>query len=100
MKKIIKVMIPLAIVVTVILGVRWFAGTQMWQRTKKNFQSQVSGLDRIIEVYDINGKMIKKIEGKMDIEHKDNSLQWVDVKTNKKGNVYYGDNYTVIVKEK
>jgi hypothetical protein len=61
MKKIIVFMAGLFIIGSL-------AGCSVIERQAKDVQSQWTGLDRIVTVYDMNGKPIKTYEGKIDIE--------------------------------
>lgn len=83
-----------------ILTITALTGCQSIDRMKKDYESEIHGLNRTIEVYNMDGKLIKKIEGKMDIERDGRNIMWVDAETKKKGNIYYGNNTTVIIKEK
>lgn len=44
------------------------AGCESWNRTVKNFDSSVNGLQRIALVYDQSGNAIKTYKGKFDVE--------------------------------
>lgn len=54
--------------VTALLMVVVLSGCQGWDRTVKNFDSSINGLNRKAEVYDANGKIIKTYTGKFDVE--------------------------------
>lgn len=42
-------------------------GCESWNRIKKNFGSSVEGLNRTVEVYTLDGKLLKEYKGKLDI---------------------------------
>ncbi|QDP40275.1 hypothetical protein [Radiobacillus deserti] len=54
-------------------GLFWyFTQTASGQRAVKSLDSNVSGgLERTVEVYDYNGKLVEKYEGKIDIREQD-----------------------------
>lgn len=77
----------------------YFRGTARGIRYSKDLKSEYSnGIPREIKVYNSNGKLIMEEKGKFDIKHSSRSLQYVD-QHNKKHNIYYGDNATVVVNE-
>ncbi|KRM06989.1 hypothetical protein FC89_GL000298 [Liquorilactobacillus ghanensis DSM 18630] len=78
----------------------WFLShTATGIRTVKNFQSETNnGIERDITVYNADGKAIMHFKGKFDVSHQNRSLQYVD-QHNRKHNIYFGDNTTVIVNE-
>lgn len=89
----------LAIAAVFALALPSLTGCATWERAKKDFHSEMSdGLPREIVVYNIEGKKIFEDKGTFDIRRDEQSLQYVD-NTNKKHNIYFGDNTTVIVKE-
>ncbi|MCP0885901.1 hypothetical protein LB941_00950 [Ligilactobacillus sp. WILCCON 0076] len=100
-----KAVITIIIVVGVIIfGIGscsyWYLNhTASGVRTVKDFKSETSnGIEREITVYNADGKAIMHFKGKFDISHSSRSLQYVD-QQNRKHNIYFGDNTTVIVNE-
>jgi hypothetical protein len=43
-------------------------GCESWDRTVKDFNSSVNGMQRTAQVYDQNGNVIKTYTGKFDVE--------------------------------
>lgn len=43
-------------------------GCESWNRTKKDFSSNIKGLNRTVKVYSQDGKLIKEYKGKLDVE--------------------------------
>lgn len=52
----------LVFLVTVLLN-----GCQVVNRGFKNFMSETVGLNRVVEVYDYNGNLLKTYEGRIDV---------------------------------
>jgi hypothetical protein len=77
--------------------IAWYlTGTESGKRTVKSFQSDIGhGIERTVYVYDREGDLIKKYEGKFDIETNDNKVLF-DI--NGKRVIIY--NATVIAEEK
>ncbi|WP_259682628.1 hypothetical protein [Lactiplantibacillus pentosus] len=77
----------------------WLNSTASGVRTVKNFQSETgNGIEREIRVYNADGKQIMYEKGKFDVSHKNRSIQYVDQR-NRKHNIYFGDNTSVVVNE-
>lgn len=77
----------------------WLNSTGSGVRTVKNFQSETNnGIEREIRVYNADGKQIMYEKGKFDVSHKNRSIQYVD-QNNRKHNIYFGDNTSVVVNE-
>ena len=91
--------ITAAVVFAVIIGliVWWLFGTQSGQRSIKTLQSNVSGIERTVTVYDINGNVIKEYTGKFDVEY-DESRILFDDEDGKRHVIYYTTG-TVIIDE-
>ena len=90
--------IILAIVIIIIIAgiVVNQASIKRWLKDK---QSEISnGIERTVEVYDINGKLIKKYEGKFDIEWQDDRIKFDD--ENNQRHIIYFKTGTIIVDEK
>ncbi|HHY19567.1 MAG TPA: DUF5052 family protein [Firmicutes bacterium] len=56
-----------ALLVVALVGIS-LVGCKSWERTIKDWESSVSGLNRTITVYSNNGDIIKTYQGKIDIE--------------------------------
>ena len=98
----IVVAIVVAIIgVALIVGpMYWLYGTEPGQRDPKSFASETGGgLERTVEVYDLQGDLIKTYEGKFDIQE-DSTKVFFDLPTedggSKRVQIY---NATVIVEE-
>ena len=52
----------LVVIISIIL-----TGCKVWERTIKDWESNISGLNRTVTVYD-NGEVIRTYKGKIDIE--------------------------------
>lgn len=51
---------------------------ESWERTKKDLTSEYGGgLNRTVEVIGINGEVIKKYEGKFDVEADENKVKFI-----------------------
>ena len=59
-------LISLLVVLLAIAG-----GCESWKRTVKDIGSSVSGLDRTVQVYSHDGKLIKEYKGRIDVEVND-----------------------------
>lgn len=90
MKKKLFLIVTIALIV---LGLT--ACTQQQKRAVKDVQSNLMGLERKIEVYSYDGKLIKTYEGKMDIEANENKVKF---DLDGKRHIIY--NAVVIVEEK
>lgn len=62
-----KKMLGLVLSVGLVVGLSG-CGVASVERGIKDMQSSVTGLDRVVEVYDYNGELLKKYRGKIDIE--------------------------------
>ena len=79
----------------IFLGIHFF-GTESGSRAIKNFSSDLGGLNRTLEVYDMTGNLIKTYEGKFDINNNEQGVIKFDL--NGKRHLIY--NAIVIVDEK
>ena len=90
-----------AVILTILtwVGMRWYyQNTASGQRALKTQKSELNnGIERIIVVYDINGQIIEKYEGKFDIEYKDERIMFDDTEGNR--HIIYFKTGTVIVHE-
>lgn len=74
--------------------------TETGKRALKDQQSNFGdGIDRVVRVYDINGKIIEQYDGKFDIETNNNDYILFDDENGKRHIIYYTTG-TVIVDEK
>ena len=87
----------LAIVVIVGIIVWWFFGTAAGSRSLKTLRSNVSGIERTVTVYDINGNVLKEYTGRFDVEY-DESRILFDDEDGKRHVIYYTTG-TVIIEE-
>lgn len=95
-----------ALIMAVIVGGAMIVGpivystTEKGQRALKDQESNFTGgISRTVEVYDINGNLIKSYEGKFDIEtDKDNYILFDD--ENGQRHIIYFTTGTIIVDEK
>ena len=95
------VTVALAIILCVALffGMRWFY--QNTESGKRAFKSQESnfnaGIERRVEVYDMEGDLIKEYEGKFDVTYDDDRILFDDEKG--KRHVIYYSTGTVVIDE-
>lgn len=68
--KFITIIASILVAAIVIGGICWWSfGTEAGKRAYKDQQSNIAGgLERIIQVFDVNGDLIKEYSGKFDIE--------------------------------
>lgn len=60
--------LPLILSITIsLIALFSLTGCKTWERAFKDFESSISGLDRVVTVYD-NGEVIRTYRGKIDIE--------------------------------
>lgn len=85
-------LISLILIVLIIL-----TGCESWKRTKKDWNSNMSGLDRVLKVYSYDGELIAAYEGKFDISENSNGTK---VKFDIDGKRIIIYNAIVIVEEK
>jgi hypothetical protein len=72
---------------------------ESWERTKKNLESEYGGgLERVLTIYDANGNVIKRYEGKFDIESKSNQIKFIN--NGKVAIIYRSQFHSIIVEEK
>ena len=72
-------------------------GCQSLERDIKDIESDWTGLDRMVEVYDYSGNLIKTYEGKIDIEDSETGGK---IKFDVDGHRYIIYNAIVVVEEK
>lgn len=86
-----------AVVAVVGLILWWYLGTAAGSRALKTLRSNVSGIERTVTVYDINGNILKEYTGKFDVEY-DESRILFDDEDGKRHVIYYTTG-TVIIEE-
>lgn len=80
-------------------GFAWLNNTESGKRTQKSWKSETSGgIERVVTVYDVNGKLIQKYEGKFDVDYDAERIIFDD--ENGKRHVVYYTTGTVIIDEK
>lgn len=96
----IAIVITLLLLITIIVGTVWYYnGTESGKRDMKDWKSNTSGgITRIVTVYDINGKIISRYEGKFDVEYDSDRIKFDD-EEGKRHIIYYTTG-TVIIDEK
>jgi len=87
----------LAVVIIVGLIIWWFFGTAAGSRSLKTLRSNVSGIERTVTVYDINGNILREYNGRFDVEY-DESRILFDDEDGKRHVIYYTTG-TVIIEE-
>ncbi|MGA1862586.1 hypothetical protein OWM07_06855 [Deferribacter thermophilus] len=65
-------------VFTVLFVVIFFGCTQNQKKKIKDFQAETIGIKRVITLYADNGQIIKRWEGRFNIERKGSSLYFID----------------------
>ena len=83
-----------------IVGPIVYSNTESGKRALKDQNSNFnSGIERVVSVYDINGKLIEKYEGKFDVETDNDNYILFDDEEGKRHIIFYKTG-TVIVDEK
>ena len=91
--------IIVVIITILVLFIPLFINRASFGRFMKDVKSEWgNGLERSVEVYDVNGNLIKKYEGKFDIEYDSDRIRFDD--ENGKRHVIYYKTGTIIVDEK
>ena len=88
------------ICVSIMMVMIWYyhstaSGRRVYKSQESNFSN---GIERIVKVYDINGKLITEYDGKFDITYDDDRILFDD--ENGKRHVIYYPTGTVTVDEK
>lgn len=96
---IISMCIASILTVAVLIGMLFYynstaAGKRAFKSQESNFND---GIERIVEVYDATGNLLKKYEGKFDVDYDDDRIIFDD--ENGKRHVIYYPTGTVIVDE-
>lgn len=90
------------IVVSIVLlvGPIVYSNTESGKRALKGQNSNFnSGIERVVSVYDINGKLIEQYEGKFDVETDNDNYILFDDEEGRRHIIFYKTG-TVIVDEK
>lgn len=96
----ISLIITLLLTIGLIAGGFWyFNNTESGKRSIKDIQSNVNkGIERVVTVYDVNGKEIKKYEGRFDVSYDSDRIKFDD-EQGKRHIVYYTTG-TITIDEK
>ena len=96
---IITFVIGIILLMCIIFGELWyFNSTESGKRSLKSQESNLKGgITRHVEVFDVNGKLIKKYQGKFDIDYDDDRIVFDDEKGQR--HIIYYPTGTVIVDE-
>lgn len=89
------------ILISVIVGFQiwYYSNTADGNRALKTQESRLNnGIERTVIVYDVNGQVIQKYEGKFDVTYDDNRILFDD-ENGKRHTVYYSTG-TVVIDEK
>jgi len=81
------------VIILLIIGI--CTGCESWERTKKSWDSEFGGLNRIVNVYSYDGKLIATYEGNIDLETNEEKVLF---DLNGKRYVYYNALVEVIEK--
>ena len=81
--------------VLILLAIGMCTGCESWNRTKKSWDSEFGGLNRVVNVYSYDGKLIATYEGKIDLEENKGKVLF---DLNGKRYVYYNAFVEVIEK--
>lgn len=97
---IVTAIITVALCVGILVGMNaYYNNTESGKRALKSQESNFnSGIDRIVTIYDVNGKVIKQYEGRFDVEYDDDRILFDD--ENGKRHVVYYTTGTVAIDEK
>lgn len=80
-------------------GLAWLNNTESGKRTQKSWESETTGgIERIVSIYDINGKLIQRYEGKFDVSYNSERIIFDD-ENGKRHAIYYTTG-TIIIDEK
>ena len=90
--------IAILVTVSVCFGICWYQlNTESGKRAYKDQQSNLSGgIMRTVQVYDVNGELIKEYEGKFDVETDKETYILFDDEDGKRHIVYFTTGTIVI----
>ena len=88
------------ICIIIMIGMIWYfnstaSGRRAFKTQESNFNN---GIERIVKVYDVNGKLITEYDGKFDITYDDDRILFDD--ENGKRHIVYYPTGTVVIDEK
>ncbi|WP_207655692.1 DUF5052 family protein [Vallitalea okinawensis] len=92
-----KVKMMMLLLTMLLVGILLIGCTESYEREMKDMKSSISGLNRVVYVYDDDGNVMKTYEGQIDIEDNEYGNK-VKFDLNGKRIIIY--NATVIVEEK
>lgn len=97
--KIISFVISAIVIISLTIGMRWYySNTESGKRAMKSQEANFNaGIERRVEVYDMEGDLIKEYEGKFDVTYDDDRILFDDEK-GKRHIIYYSTG-TVIIDE-
>ena len=97
--KIISFVISAIVIISLTIGMRWYySNTESGKRAMKTQESNFNaGIERRVEVYDMEGDLIKEYEGKFDVTYDDDRILFDD--ENGKRHVIYYSTGTVVIDE-
>jgi len=97
---VVSIGIAVILCVGLFIGVNaYYDNTESGKRALKSQESNFnSGIERVVTIYDVNGKVIKHYEGKFDVEYDDDRILFDD--ENGKRHVVYYTTGTVAIDEK
>lgn len=92
--------IAVALCIGIFVGMNaYYNNTESGKRALKSQESNFnSGIERVVTIYDVNGKVIKHYEGRFDVEYDDDRILFDD--ENGKRHVVYYTTGTVAIDEK
>jgi uncharacterized lipoprotein len=94
MKKKIAALLLTVSLVTILSGCG-----ETWERTKKDLTSEYGGgLERVVEVINIDGEVIKRYEGKFDVQADEHKVKFI--KDGKVVIIYRSATDIIVVEEK
>ena len=77
-----------------------YSNTASFQRASKNIESELSsGISRELLVYDANGKLIFELYGRFDFTYDDVCIEYINLDTGLKHNIFPGRNASVLINE-
>jgi len=97
--KIISFVLSAIVIISLTIGMRWYySNTESGKRAMKSQESNLNaGIERRVEVYDMEGDLIKEYEGKFDVTYNEARILFDD--ENGKRHVIYYSTGTVVIDE-
>ena len=88
------------LIVLTIFSLVIYSNTASFQRVSKNIESDLSGgIPRELLVYDANGKLIFELYGRFDFTYDDVCIEYINLDTGLKHNIFPGRNASVLINE-